>query len=357
MKKFIMFVLVAFASLVTMNAEQMNYSGKSNFGDNWSATLQGGVITSFNDFFAGHTMVAPVALVGVDKYVTPVVGFGADFRTVIGTGNSVWQVGRAFDMLNASGYVKFNLTNLFAYTGQRRLFEPVVYTGLGWGHCTRGYEDVVEGHKHANYMTWRSGCEFNFNLGKDRAWAVVVNPSVVWGNPTTTEWATKLTKQNGYFECTAGVVYHFETSNGTHSFTLAQLRDQAEIDGLNGEINRLREELAKKPTEVIREVVREVQVPAVAERTSVINFAFDSAELTEDAKSTLTGLVKDGAKFACVRAYASPEGAEKYNKELSDKRAQAVAEYLKSNGVEVTETTGFGSTGSDSNRIAVVVTR
>ena len=37
-----------------------------------------------------------------------------------------------------------------------------------------------------------------------------------------------------------------ETPNGSHNFTVAQVRDQAEIDGLNAQINSLRGDLSNK---------------------------------------------------------------------------------------------------------------
>lgn len=364
MKKFIFMLLVAFASVISMNAEQMNYAGKSNFGDNWSVSLQGGVVTPFDKFFDGHTMMTPITVVGVDKYVTPVVGFGADFRTAIGTGSKSCVVGHnlktAFDMLNASGYVKFNLTNLFCgFDGTRRLFEPVVYTGLGWGHCTSGFGDLNGNHKHANYMTWRSGCEFNFNLGEKRAWAIVVNPSVVWGSNAegceVHHFGNKLNKHNGFFEATAGVVYHLETSNGTHAFTNAILYSQVEIDALNDRINKLNEELAKKPKEVYHEVVVVKTEKVNAERTVIVNFAFDSAELSEEALSDLKLLADSGVKTAKIDAFASPEGKASYNQTLSQQRACAVEKYLIEHGVEVTSAFGHGATSNESNRIAVIV--
>lgn len=355
MKKTIFMMLVALASVFSMSAQstQMNYAGSSNFGDNWSVTLQGGVVTPFTNFFSGHTAMTPVALFGVDKYVTPAVGFGAEVRTGIGTGTvgHAHNSHTAFDMVNVSGYAKFNLANMFVPTDHRHLFEPVVYTGLGWGHATAGYEDAGT-HKHANYMTWRSGVELNFNLGKSRAWALVLNPSVVFGNPSTTEWATKLDKRNGYFECTAGVVYHFRTSNGTHGFTKAHLYDAAEVAALNARIAELE---AREPMEVVKEVVVEkvVEVPAanavVVPSTVYVTFKFNSAELTDEAKEVLDKV--SGA--VTVVAYASPEGSKTYNKKLSERRAYAVSDYLNARGVTVEDAVGMGVLGA-CGRIAVV---
>lgn len=351
MKKTIFMMLVALASVFSMSAQstQMNYAGDSNFGDNWSVTLQGGVVTPFTSFFSGHTAMTPTVALGVDKYVTPVVGFGVDARVGIGTGTvgHVHNSYTAFDMVNVSGYAKFNLANLFMFTDHRRLFEPVAYTGLGWGHETASY-----GGKHANYMTWRSGLELNFNLGKERAWAVVVNPSVVFGNPSTTEWATKLDKRNGHFEVTAGVVYHFRTSNGTHGFKKAHLYDASEVAALNARIAELE---AREPMEVVKEVVVEkvVEVPAanavVVPSTVYVTFKFNSAELTDEAKEVLDNV--SGA--VTVVAYASPEGSRTYNQKLSERRAYAVSDYLNARGVTVEDAVGMGVSGT-CGRVAVV---
>ena len=72
--------------------------------------------------------------------------------------------------------------------------------------------------------------------------------------------------------------------------------------------------------------------------------------LTSDAKATLdnvSGTVK-------VNAYASPEGTEQYNKDLSQRRANVVADYLRGKNVTVTEIVGRGVVGEASNRVAVV---
>ena len=138
MKKFI-FMLVATLMLAigAVNAqEQSNYAGSSKFTDNVSVTLQGGVLTTFNDFYTGHTAMAPIAVLGVDKYINPWFGVGVEGRTLIGTGNGMYNAHTAFDAVNVSGYAKFNILNMFNYNGERKFFEPVVYTGLGWGHQT-----------------------------------------------------------------------------------------------------------------------------------------------------------------------------------------------------------------------------
>ena len=334
MKKFILIFVAMFTFATSMFAqEQTNYTGSSKFTDNVSVTVQGGVLTSFDNFYSGHTAMAPIALIGVDKYVNPWFGVGVEARTLIGTGNGSYNTKTAFDWVNLSGYAKFNVLNMFNYTGERRIFEPVVYTGIGWGHSTVCL--------HANQATYRAGVELNLNLGKEKAWGIVLNPSVVWGGMSE----NKLNKHNGSFEVTAGVVYHFKTSNGTRTFVKPRLYSQSEIDALNARINELNSKQA-----VVKEVIKNTSVTNVVESTYIVTFAKSKSYLTDEAKKNLdkiTGTV-------VIEASASPEGTTKFNQKLSEDRANAVKSYLESRGVKVTKATGLGVVGNESNRIAIV---
>ena len=336
MKKFILIFVAMFMFATSMFAqEQTNYTGSSKFTDNVSVTVQGGVLTSFDNFYSGHTAMAPIALVGVDKYVNPWFGIGVEARTLIGTGNGSYNTKTVFDWVNLSGYAKFNVLNMFNYNGERRTFEPVVYTGLGWGHSTACL--------HTNQATYRAGVELNLNLGKEKAWGIVLNPSVVWGGMTD----YKLNKHNGSFEVTAGVVYHFKTSNGTRTFAKPRLYSQSEIDALNARIK----ELDSRPV-AVKEVINTNSTASinVVEKTYIVTFAKSKADLTNAAKANLdkiTGTV-------VIEASASPEGTTKFNQKLSEDRANVVKSYLESRGVKVTKATGLGVVGNESNRIAIV---
>ena len=340
MKKFILIFVAMFTFATSMFAqEQTNYTGSSKFTDNVSVTVQGGVLTSFDNFYSGHTAMAPIALVGVDKYVNPWFGVGVEARTLIGTGNGSYNTKTVFDWVNLSGYAKFNVLNMFNYNGERRTFEPVVYTGLGWGHSTACL--------HTNQATYRAGVELNLNLGKEKAWGIVLNPSVVWGGMTD----YKLNKHNGSFEVTAGVIYHFKTSNGTRTFTKPRLYSQSEIDALNARIKELdsRQVAVKEVIKNVPATNSTANVNAV-EKTYIVTFAKSKADLTNAAKANLdkiTGTV-------VIEASASPEGTTKFNQKLSEDRANVVKSYLESRGVKVTKATGLGVVGNESNRIAIV---
>ncbi|SEG36725.1 Outer membrane protein OmpA [Halpernia humi] len=70
---------------------------------------------------------------------------------------------------------------------------------------------------------------------------------------------------------------------------------------------------------------------------NTVNFAFDSANLTPEAKANLdklaTVLVNNPDTNINIFGYTDSKGADSYNMTLSSKRAEAVKNYLSSNGV------------------------
>ena len=336
MKKIIL-MFVALLGSVMINAQ--NYTGSSKFTDNVSVTLQGGVLTTLNDFYTDHTMMAPIAVVGIDKYINPWLGVGIEGRTLIGTGKineARFNSKTMFDAVNVSSYVKINVLNAINYTGERKFFEPVVYTGLGWGHQTA---------TAYNYMTYRAGTELNFNLGKERAWAIVVNPSVVWG-PTND---MSLNKHNGNFEVTAGIVYHFKTSNKTHTMKVI------DIKSLQSELNTLRAHECPKPittTKAISTNVVTKEVIKYVNKSYIVTFAKNSSELNLRAKNDLNMIPTNVT--VNIEASASPEGSVDHNLKLSQDRANSVKEYLESRGIQVRNADGVGVYDNASGRQAII---
>ena len=206
----------------------------------------------------------------------------------------------------------------------------------------------------ANSLTSKAGLDFAFNLGEKKAWQIYVEPAMIWGLNGFGYDNVQYNINRAFAQLNAGVVYKFNTSNGTHNFKIAQLRDQSEIDGLNSQINDLRNELAKKPKEVVKEVVK--NVPSTkevkVENLVFVTFAQGKTALTKEAKKALDG-IKSG-KHVEIVGTASPEGSKEINQKISQARADSVAAYLKSKGVIVDEANGKGVQGTTSNRLAVV---
>lgn len=240
-----------------------------------------------------------------------------------------------------------NLSNWFAgYKGEPRLFEVVPVFGFGWGH-TFGTA-AGDNEKELNALTSKAGIDFTFNLGKAKAWQVYVEPSMNWSlNGDGYEGVAYDINQSA-FQLNAGIVYKFKNSNGSHNFTIAQLRDQNEIDGLNSQINSLRgdlndkdaqlsakdkqikdlqnalDECNKKPKYVkpatatnLQPTVLFRQGKAVVDKSQMPNIELIAQYMKnhEDAKVEIKG-------------YASPEGNKDFNQALSEKRAEAVKNVL-----------------------------
>ena len=360
MKK-IIFMMIALVSMaIGANAQSYaNYSGSSKFTDNVSVTLGGGVVTPMEDFFTNGS-TTPIVVLGVDKFVNPWLGVGVEGRTSIGVGDN-YNPHTAFDYVNVSTYLKLNVLNMIKFNGQRRVFEPVLFGGLGWGHANcsivdDNYTRLGTNHTAVNardFMTGRAGAELNFYFnsnkvkGEKSAWSINVTPSVVWGDICN----GRLDKRCGYFEVTAGVRYTFKSSNGR------RVMDASPVPALVAENAALAKALDEarstvKTVEVVKEVPATNAVSTAADVWTVA-FEFDSAKLTDAAKATLDAIPTN--IVVTVDGFASYEkkSNKKHNDALSAARAVAVADYLTARGVKVAETVGRGANAT-SARVAIV---
>lgn len=344
MKKF---VLLFAAAAMAVSASAQTVTESKTF-DNWYIGVNGGVATqTTNNSWLGN--LNPNAGLRIGRYFTPV--FGASVESNAYFSNKPYKsFGTAVRGINTSLLATVNLNNWFGgYKGEPRFFEVVPVFGLGWAHTFNSY-----GATNINALSSKAGIDFQFNLGANKAWAVYVEPSINYALNGNGYEGTQYNLNRSAVQLNAGVVYRFKNSNGTHNFTIAQLRDQNEIDALNNQISQLREELAKKPKEVIKEVVKEAPAPqeVKVENLVFVTFAQGKSALTKDAKKALDAL--KAGKHVQIVGTASPEGSAELNQKLSQARANAVADYLKTKGIVVDEATGKGVQGTTSNRLAVV---
>lgn len=359
MKK--LFTLVA-AAVIAAGASAQTVQESKTF-DNIYVGINGGVATKAT----GHAWLKgldPNFGVRIGRYFTPVFGLAVESNAYFS--NKPWKSnGTAVRALNTSLLGTVNLSNWFGgYKGEPRCFEVSALYGFGWGHTfgTKSNEMVGEADPafstskigKANSLTSKAGLDFAFNLGEKKAWQIYVEPAMIWGLNGFGYDNVQYNVNRAFAQLNAGVVYKFNTSNGTHNFKIAEVRDQSEIDGLNSQINDLRNELAKKPKEVVKEVVK--NVPSTkevkVENLVFVTFAQGKTALTKEAKKALDA-IKSG-KHVEIVGTASPEGSKEINQKISQARADSVAEYLKSKGVIVDEANGKGVQGTTSNRLAVV---
>lgn len=77
-----------------------------------------------------------------------------------------------------------------------------------------------------------------------------------------------------------------------------------------------------------------------------IYYAYNSAELTDSSKAELMKLVKllteTPSVNVVINAHTDEQGSEKYNNQLSERRAKSVVDFLVANGVSITRLTSKG---------------
>ena len=377
MKKLVL-MLAAASMAASVSAQTV---AESKTFDNIYVGINGGVATKTT----GHKWLSdldPNAGLRIGRYFTPVFGLAIEGNAYFS--NKPWgSTGTVVRATNASLLGTVNLSNWFGgYKGEPRTFEVSALYGLGWMHVFTNNKLVKAATENQrNRMTSKAALDFAFNFGSAKQFQFYVEPSinfaflgqskskelVATGNALAPvaladhqEYGYKAASQagqpayninNSFVQLNAGLIYKFANSNGTHNFTIVTPRDQAEIDALNAQINELRN---RKPEVITKEVVKEV--PAIKELSVsdlvFVTFAQGKSNLTREAKAALNN-VKEGSHVQVVGT-ASPEGSKEINDRLSQARADVVANYLKSRGVNIDEATGKGVQGVTSNRLAVV---
>lgn len=335
MKKFILMLALMISAFVGVNAQTAIETPK--VFDNVYVGANVGATThlTFNSVFPLNTTVG----LTLGKNWTPI--FGTEVQSGIALNDNGFGIksNTFVKAINTGVNGTINLTNLFLGYNPNKIFEMQTVTGLGWAHL---YGNNVS--KDDDELTAKTGLRFNWNLGKSKAWSLNVEPAVLWNLTNGINDQVRFNKNFAQLALSVGAAYKFKTSNGTHNFKVWNVGE------MNDEINSLREQLAKKPKEVVREVVKK---EVVSNQTKwVVFFEQDKSDLTDDAKNTLDAISK-GSNVE-VEGHASSEGTIRYNKTLSENRAKAVADYLTNRGVNVSKTTGEGETGTPKNRVVII---
>ena len=337
MKKMILLSVFALGAW-TINA-QTPVIESGGFWDNWSVGLQGGgtMKMSGTGFFKS---ARPAFGLTIGKQWTPILGTDIQGMGYINTTNSSTMI----DASDVSLIARMNLMNLFAgYEGMPRPFEIETATGLGWLH------HYMNGPGDTDDLAARVGLNFNFNLGEDAAWTIGIKPAVVFN--LTGEFPSKkmsFNKNHANMEVLLGVTYHFADLDGNRHFQLVNAVDPMAMNAINEEVNDLRALVAAKDVELAGladelllvqnqlNEARKKQVEASGETIkileSVVAFRFNQSDVESSQMPSLehvaTYLKSNPDANITVNGYASPEGTEEYNLQLSQRRADAVKNIL-----------------------------
>ena len=251
-----------------------------------------------------------------------------------------------------------NLTNLFmGYDGTPRPWEISSIIGLGWGHVFSPSHPLVEGKEDYDFLSAKTGLDISYNFGDESQHQIYIEPAILWNLNRDGYSGIQMNKHGACLQLAVGYNYKFGCTYGGHNFKYVEA-DRSEIDRLN----RLLEECNNRPVKVeyVEKIVYRDREPQTQTNTQVISidnlkvvpFEVGKSYLSDDAKADLN-TIKSGCHVQVIGT-ASPEGSEERNQELSNARANVVAEYLESRGVIVDSKEGRGVDGKTSNRLAIV---
>lgn len=283
------------------------------------------------------------------KQWSPSFGTGVEATAYVNTTPNHTMI----DEISGTLFGKANLTNIFfGYKGKPRVFEVQARAGISWNTLLVSYKG-----SHTEYGGAKFGLDFDFNLGKKRAWTLSLKPTANFNidGQRFSQYAykngTKLDKNGLRVEVQAGLTYHFKNSNGAHHFLNVPAYDQSEIDGLNAQINHLRGQISDKEGLInnvnarINDVQNQLQAalkqkPEVVEKPSKdfkkadlyvhfrVNQNIIDASQLPNVDRIARFLQKNKDAKIVIKGYASPEGPDAVNQRLSIDRAAAVKKML-----------------------------
>lgn len=324
MKKIISMLAVMFMMAITMSAQTVERFGAFS---NMYVGLNGGAtyttVADLRPFDADH--INYVAGLEVGKNITPVTGISFTAYTA-----PIYNEGFKLNTTNLNANIKFNLMNLFGgYKGQPRVFEIQTVTGLGWDHT---FADAKV--SNPNDMSLNAGLEFDFNLGKERAWYITLTPQVVSHNVIRNYQDLIPMAEGSNLQTTVGVVYRFKNRNGSHNMSLCPYtRTDEEYNELYAEYENEKNKALEADTVIVEKVVEvEKEIGYV---TECITFDKNSDVIKSTEMQRLDlymhSMSKDIEYVVCGSADTGT-GTYGYNTELAQKRANAVVKVLKENG-------------------------
>ncbi len=342
MKK--LFTLFAAASLAaTVSAQTVT---ESKTFDNFYIGVNGGVST----VTTGHSWLKnlnPNAGLRIGRYFTPVFGVAVEGNAYF-SNKPDKSYGTFVRFINSSALATINFSNwVGGYKGEPRTFEVIGLYGLGWLHTFNNQD-----WKNKNMLTSKAALDLALNFGSNKQFQFYVEPAIIYRLNGEGKEGLEYNINKSFVQLNGGLIYRFGNSNGSHNFTVAQVRDQAEIDGLNAQINSLRGDLSNKDSRLAEKdrqisdlqkalddcnnqpktIVKNVKSETVTNLQPTVLFRQGKAVIDPAQYAPLELIASymrnhPEAKVE-IRGYASPEGSAELNQKLSNARAQAVKDAL-----------------------------
>lgn len=323
----------------------------NRFFDNWFISFGGGAQVLFDDY--GHDLklkkrISPAFNVAVGKWFTPGLGLrlqlsGVQAKSAARMESTPYTHGaeqaggiydQKFNYLNLHGDILFNVSGMIAGYNPDRVYDFIPYTGFG-------YNRVLD-KPHTRTLAVNFGIINRFRISS--AWDINLELN---GMVTEDRFDGKVNGKAAdlMFGASLGFAYNFPQRGFKHvpDVNAIMALTSAQMDAINAALaeqmaqnKRLKAQLAnQQPIEVVNEKVVVKEIPAAAQS---IFFEIGSSVLPPKSEvnlGTIAQMMKDNPNMTLsLTGYAdSDTGSASWNKQLSENRANAVADALVKMGV------------------------
>ena len=347
-------------SAEVMEVPTDKYKVETNrFFDNWFLSFGGGAQVLFDDY--GNDLdfkkrISPTFNVAIGKWFTPGLGLrlqlsGIQAKSAARSDNAPYIRGgeqdggfykQKFNYLNLHGDILFNVSAMIAGYNPDRVYDFIPYTGFG-------YNRLLD-KPHTRALAVNFGIIKRFRITD--AWDINLELS---GMVTEDRFDGKVQGKAADMTIGAslGFAYNFPQRGFKHvpDVNAIMALSASQMDAINAALaeqiaqnQKLKKQLAnQQPVEVVNEKVIVKEVPAAPQS---IFFEIGSSVLPPKSEvnlQTIAQMMKDNPNMTLsLTGYAdSDTGSAAWNKQLSENRANAVADALVKLGV-------------NKNRLAVV---
>lgn len=385
MKKFLLSIAIVAISAGSVfaqenSAEKLRWKGIMNngFWSNWEINVGGGInATAWNGIGGDQDATGDLGWQvegGLTKWFNPIVG--ARVQLIGGQLNASDDFGRKSNWIMPHADAVLNLSNWIGGYREDRVYYAKVFAGAGvnfvnvnndGGSGFAGVAGLINTFRVCKQLDINLELKGILSAAHDMPRAIAAMPGGKYGQ---------------IYSATLGLTYRFNKRDWSKAYS------QEEIDGYLASIaaleaglaeahrneGKLNERLAAqkaatdqalKDNEALRAELAKKKNSVVA--STAVFFNFDSARLTDRAKAsmqvlqeTIAAAPKDQV-FTIVGHADAKTGSAEYNQKLSEKRAEAVYNYLVEQGVNKDQLTWKGVGSSENifpvngtNRVVIV---
>ena len=385
MKKFLLSIAIVAISAGSVfaqenSAEKLRWKGIMNngFWSNWEINVGGGInATAWNGIGGDQDATGDLGWQvegGLTKWFNPIVG--ARVQLIGGQLNASDDFGRKSNWIMPHADAVLNLSNWFGGYREDRVYYAKVFAGAGvnfvnvnndGGSGFAGVAGLINTFRVCKQLDINLELKGILSAAHDMPRAIAAMPGGKYGQ---------------IYSATLGLTYRFNKRDWSKAYS------QEEIDGYLASIaaleaglaeahrneGKLNERLAAqkaatdqalKDNEALRAELAKKKNSVVA--STAVFFNFDSSRLTDRAKAsmqvlqeTIAAAPKDQV-FTIVGHADAKTGSAEYNQKLSEKRAEAVYNYLVEQGVNKDQLTWKGVGSSENifpvngtNRVVIV---